>query len=107
MKHRFFGNSLFPATITEWNDLDCSLRNAPSISVFKKNILKFIHLVPNNVFNIYNPYGLKLLTRLRLGLIHLRGHKFDHNFSDCLDEICIFGKDRIYKPFPPPMFLIS
>ena len=93
VKHRFFENSFFPATITEWNDLDCSLRNAPSINVFKKNILKFIRLGPNKVFNIYNPYGLKLLTRPRLGLSHLRGHKFNHNFSDFLDEICMCGKD--------------
>ena len=76
----------------EWNDLNYSLRNAPSINVFKQNILKFIRLGPNKV-SIYNPYGLKLLTRLRLGLSHLRGHKFKHNFSDCLDEICMCGKD--------------
>ena len=63
------------------------MRNAPSIYVFKKNILKFIRLVPNKAFSIYNPNGLKLLTRLRLGLSHLRGHKLNHNFSDCLDEI--------------------
>ena len=94
VKHRFFENSFFPETITEWNDLDYSLGNAPSINVFKKNILKyFIHLGPNKVFNIYNPHILKLLTRLRLGLSHLRGHKFNHNFSDCLDEICMCGKD--------------
>ena len=48
---------------------------------------------PNKVFNIYNPYGLNLLTRLCLGLIHLRGQKFNHIFSDCLDEICMCGKD--------------
>ena len=93
VKHRFVEYSFFSVTITEWNDLDCSLRYAPSINVFKKNILKFIRLGPNKVFNIYNPYGLKLLTRLRLGLSHLRGHKFNHNFSDCLDEICMCGKD--------------
>ena len=93
VKHRFFENSFFPATITEWNDLDYSLRNAPSINFFKKNILKFIRFGINKVFNIYNPHGLKLLTRLRLGLSHLLDHKFNHNFSDCLDEICMCGKD--------------
>ena len=93
MKHRFFENSFFPANITEWNDFNYSLHNAPSINVFKKDILKFICLSPNEVFNIYNLYGLKLLTRLCLGLSHLRGHKFNHNFSDCLDEICMCGKD--------------
>ena len=93
VKHRFFENSFFPATITEWNHLDYSLRNAPSVNVFKKNILKFIRLGPNKFVNIYNPDGLKLLTRLRLGLSYLRSHKFNHNFSDCLKEICLCGKD--------------
>ena len=74
VKHRFFENSFFLAIITEWNDLDHSLRNAPSINVFKQNVLKFIRLGPNKVFNIYSPHGLKLLTRLRLGLYRLRGH---------------------------------
>ena len=63
------------------------------INVFKKNIVKFIRLGPNKAFNIYNPYCLKLLTRLHLGLSHLRGHKLNHNFSDCLDEICMCVKD--------------
>ena len=93
VKHRFFENSFFPATITEWNDLDYPLRNDPSINVFKKNIFKFIRLGPNKVFNIYNQHGLKLLTRLRLVLSHLRDHKFNHNFNDCLDEICMCVKD--------------
>ena len=57
MKHKFFENSFFPATITEWNDLDYSLRNATSINVFKQNILKFIRLGSNNVFNIYSLHG--------------------------------------------------
>ena len=34
-----------------------------------------------------------VLMRLCLGLTYLRGHKFNHNFSDCLDEICMCGKD--------------
>ena len=66
---------------------------SPSISVFKKNILKFIRLGPNNIFNIYYPHVLKLLTRLHLDFCHLRGQKFTHNFSDRLDEICMCGND--------------
>ena len=93
VKHGFFENSFFPATTTEWNDLDYLLSNASSINVFKQNVLKFIRLSPNNVFNIYSLHGLKLLTRPRVGLSHLRGHKFNHNFSYCLDEICLCGKN--------------
>ena len=41
-----------------------------------------------------NPYGLKLLTRLRLGLSHMRYHKFRYNFQDCINPICACGLDR-------------
>ena len=85
MKHRFFENSFFPATVTEWNELDYCLRNTLYINVLKKNILKFIRLGPDKVLNIYNPHGLKHLMRLRLGLSHVRDHKLNHNFSDYLD----------------------
>ena len=85
MNHRFFESSFFAATITEWNDLDYYLRNTPSINVLKPNILKFIRLGPNKIFNIQNPHGLKLLTRLRFGLSQLPGHKFNQNLTDCLD----------------------
>ena len=53
--------------------------------------LKFVRTVANSVFEINNPYGLKLLTRLRLGLSHLRYHKFRHNFQDCINPICACG----------------
>ena len=39
------------------------------------------------------PYGIKLITRLRLGLSHLRDHKSKHSFLDCLNPICCCGKD--------------
>ena len=32
--------------------------------------------------------GLKLLTRLRLGLSHLSDHRFNHNFENCLNPLC-------------------
>ena len=31
---------------------------------------------PGPLYNIHNPSGIKLLTRLRLGLSHLNEHKF-------------------------------
>ena len=40
-----------------------------------------------------NPYGLKLLTRLRLGLSHMRYHKFRYNFQDFINPICACGLD--------------
>ena len=75
----------FPSTIIDWNTLGYSSRDGPSIKTLKQNILKFILLGPNKVYNVHKPSELKLLTRLRLGMSQLRAHKFSHNFSDCFD----------------------
>ena len=48
---------------------------------------------PNNIFDIYNPYGIKLLTRLRLGLSHLNEHKFKHGFNDIINPTGICEVD--------------
>ena len=32
--------------------------------------------------------GVKLITRLRLGLSHLIEHRFHHNFENCLNPLC-------------------
>ena len=86
----FFRNSFFPSTITEWNKLDCDIRNSDSLNI-KLSLLKFVRPVANSVFDINNPYGLKLLIRLRLGLSHLRYHKFRHNFQNCINPMCDCG----------------
>ena len=44
-------------------------------------------------FECHNPKGIKLLSRIRLGLSHLREPKFKHSFQDTLNPICICGKD--------------
>ena len=58
------------------------------MNIFKLSLLKFVRPVANSVFDINNPYGLELVTRLRLGLSYLRYHKFIHNFQDCITPIC-------------------
>ena len=68
----FLKNSFFLSTIKEWNNVDPQIRKSKSISIFKSNILKLIRLKPNNVYYCHKPKGIKLLTRLRLGLSHLR-----------------------------------
>ena len=55
---------------------------------------------PNSIFNIYNPYGIELLTRLLLGLSHLIEHKFKHGFNDTTNLICICeGDTESINPF--------
>ena len=87
-KHNFLLNSYFPSAIKEWNRLDIDIRKSDSISIFKRYILSFIRPLPNPVSSSHNPQGLKLFTRLRLVLSHLRYHKFKHN-----SPLCSCGSD--------------
>ena len=50
--------------------------------------------------------GLKLIIRLRLGLSHLRFHKFKHNFEDTLNPICNCGnvEKTVHYPLYYPNF---
>ena len=84
----FFKNSFFPYCISEWNKLDPSLRNSTSVTMFKKGLLAFIRPKQFSIYNLIDPPGLKLLTRLRVNLSHLREHKFRHNFLDTLNPLC-------------------
>ena len=61
--------------------------------LFKTNILKFIRPSPNSVNNCHNPKGLKFITRLGLGLSHLRKRKFKHSFQDTINPLCSCGID--------------
>ena len=47
----------------------------------------------NSIYNVHDPIGLLLLTRLRLRFSHLREHKFRHNFRDTLNPLCDCGTD--------------
>ena len=49
--------------------------------------MQFIQTSSNSIINCHNPKGVKLLTRLRLSLSHLRDHKFKHSFQDSLNPI--------------------
>ena len=92
-KHDFSKNSFFPSTLKQWNNLDPHIEKSKSISIFKSNILKFIGPKPNKVYYCHNPKGTRLLTRLLLGLSHLREHKFKHSFQDCLNPFCFCGNE--------------
>ena len=94
-EYNFFQNSYFPATIKEWNRLDIDIRKADSISIFKKGILSFITPLPNKVSNSHKVQGLKLLTRLWLGLSYLRYNKLKHNFLDTINPLCSCGSDIV------------
>ena len=89
-----FKYSFFPWTINEWNKLNFNIR-ASSFNIFRANLIKIIRPIPNSVFGIFNPLGLKLITRLRLGLSHLNEHRFKHNFNDCINLLCTCSLDIV------------
>ena len=93
VKHNFFRNSFFASVVMEWNKLDLNIRNSESLNIFKKTLLNFIRPSDSTVVIFHNPKGVKLLTRLRLGLSQLREHKFKHGFQDSLNPICSCGND--------------
>ena len=73
----------FPSTILEWNKLYRKIRQSSTLLTFRNFLLKIGWPEPKP-----NPNGLKLLTKLRLGLSHLNEYKFNHNFKDCVNSFC-------------------
>ena len=90
VKINFLWNSFFPSAVLEWNNLDLNIRNSESLNISKKILSKFIGPSRSSVLNCLNPTGVKLLTRLRLGLSHFRQHKLKHGFQDSLNPICSY-----------------
>ena len=86
-----FKNTFFPYCINEWNNLTVEIRNSKSVGAFKKLIK--CEKKENSIFSIYDPLGVKLLTRLRLQFSHLNEHKFRHGFGDTINAICACGSE--------------
>ena len=56
-------------------------------------MIKFIRPSPKKIFQRHNPKGIKLVTRLKLGLSHLWEPRFKHSFQDTLNPLCSCGLD--------------
>ena len=87
-----FKYSFLPWTINECNKRNFNIRTS-SFNIFRANLIKIIRPIPNSVFGIFNPLGLKLITRLWLGLSHLNEDRFNHNFNDCINRLCTCSLD--------------
>ena len=83
-----FSNSFFPHCIKEWKKLDHNIKRSDSYVHFRNSVLKSIRPIGNSIFDIFDNEGIKLLTRLRLGLSHLNKHKFNHGFLDTVNPMC-------------------
>ena len=84
-----FKKWFLPFTITEWNKLDSDIKNIDSHVMFRKKLLTFIRPLENDTYGIYDPIGVRLLNKLRLGFSHLREHNFKHNLTDTLIPLCL------------------
>ena len=65
-----------------------------SIETFKKRIHSLGHLLVADSIATRDK-GIKRLSRIRLGLSHLREHKFKHSFQDSLNLFCNCGKGEV------------
>ena len=83
-----FQNYFFPHSVNQWNQLNPEIRNSTSLHIFRKGLFRLIKPLENSIYNIHDPLGIKLLTRLRLEFSQLRDHKFRHNFQDTLNPMC-------------------
>ena len=72
------------------NKLKPEITNVGSSLKFRKLILNLHNDRPisDPIYNIFNPVGVKHLTRLRLELSHLSERRFNHNFQDCMNPLC-------------------
>ena len=56
--------------------------------IYSKNVTCFFKVNARSLYDSQQPIGTKLLTRLRVGLSHLRAHKLSHNFQDTSHPFC-------------------
>ena len=72
-----------------------------TILSFRNALLKIVRPTPKPVYNIHDPSSLRLLTRLRLGLSHLNGNKFNHNFKECVNPLfsCSLQIESVFSIF--------
>ena len=83
-----YRHSFYPDAVDLWNKLDASIKNSPSLSIFKTSFLKLIRPARKETFNISDPEGIKWLFQLRVGLSPLKSHKKRHNFQDSICDLC-------------------
>ena len=72
------------------------VRNSPTLSQFKHNLIQVIRPPKRSTFGIHDVEGLKLLTRLRVKFSDLPEHRFRRNFR-CNSLSCLCGKGIEYN----------
>ena len=91
-----FKNSFLPATTNEWNNLSQNVRNAESLSCFKRQI-NIDRPVPNKLFQLGDRRIQIIHTQLRNNCSSLNQHLFLKNIID--SPLCCCGKIESNKHF--------
>ncbi len=89
-------NTYITNVLYEWNMLTEDKRNSSKMTQFKCNLLKLIRPSKNSLFGICDPFDVRQLTRLRLGLSVLNEHKYRHDFQ-CTNAICAYNAGIEYN----------
>ena len=79
-------NSFFPNGINSWNNVISYFNNIPSVDIFKKTFYLLFAQRKKSIFGIHEPFGLRNLFQVRVGLSSLRYDKIRHNFIDTLSD---------------------
>ena len=76
--------NFFPYTTISWNKADLDVCKSKSYVIFRNTLLKLGRFNQCAIYSISSPVGLKLFTRLRLGLNHLNEHRINQSFKTTL-----------------------
>ena len=83
-----FNHTYFQNCVREWNQLNQSIRNCPTISGFKQQLVRLVRPTKKSTFGAHDIEGVRLLTRSRVQFSDLREHRFRHRFH-CSSPMCL------------------
>ena len=83
-----YANSFFPYCQLNWDNLDASVKDLPTLSQFKSALLKHIRPSSRSYYNVTDKTGIHRLAQLRVGLSDLRDHRKNHHFVNCPLATC-------------------
>ena len=76
-----FSHTYFQNCMRDWNQLDEAIKSSPTVSVFKRELMRLIGPQKRSLFGFHDIEGVRLLTRLRVEFSDLCEHRFRHNFQ--------------------------
>ena len=99
-----FSHTYSQNCIREWNLLDETIKNFPTISVFKQELVRLVRPSKKSYFGIHDIEGIRLLTRLRVHFSDLLEHKLRHKFQSsspmCLCQTGIENNKHFFLHCP-------